>query len=388
MPAADPAARTVGPEGELRVTLAVAGGRVLRCSLTSTRPDVAGGLLQGRKVGEILLAVPRLFSICGASQAAACELALAAAEGAAPTVDLLQRCSAAVAAETLRETARRVLLDWPRALGEAPSAEAIAGARAAAGPTPQSGAVARAVFGVAAADWLAQDTPQALHDWAAGGVTATARYLRAALALPASDSAPVPLLPSPPQAAWLQQVLSAAQADTAFARRPVWQGAPAETGALARGQADPLVAALLQGAMLSTAPGGSRRVARPVARHVARHVARLRELARLLDGHLPVAAGALALSAGQGDGDGLGVGVGWAENARGLLLHHVRVEHGRATLYRIMAPTEWNFHPDGALAAAALGMTAQSEQVLRFRMAQEIDSLDPCVSCEIQISDA
>ena len=49
---------------------------------------------------------------------------------------------------------------------------------------------------------------------------------------------------------------------------------------------------------------------------------------------------------------GDGIGLGWAENARGRLLHLVQLQGGRAALYRIVAPTEWNFHPDGPFAAA------------------------------------
>jgi hypothetical protein len=357
----------MGIEGELRVAVHVASARVAGCTITSTRPDVAGGLLQGRQAGEITRAVPRLFAICGASQGVACELALAAAAGQAIDGALLARSSAAVAAETLRETARRVLLDWPRTLGEAPVAEAITGARAAGGAdiTPaQRDLVAQVLFGEPAVAWLARDTPEALLAWTDAGSTAAARFMRESMREAPAVALEVPLLPSPPAAAWLRELVLTAQADPAFARRPVWHGAAAETGALARWQGDALVAALL-------ASG---------ARVVARHAARLRELARLLTGHQPVAAGALALAAGEG--------LGWADNARGLLVHHARLQDGRATLYRIVAPTEWNFHPAGALAAALDQAAAGDPAVLRRRVARLIDSLDPCVACRIEIDDA
>ena len=53
----------------------------------------------------------------------------------------------------------------------------------------------------------------------------------------------------------------------------------------------------------------------------ARFVARLRELALLLAGRATAAVGAMALPAGGG--------VAWVENARGLLVHQVRLAQDR-----------------------------------------------------------
>ena len=173
----------------------------------------------------------------------------------------------------------------------------------------------------------------------------------------------VPLLAAAPTPGWLAAVGNAAQADPTFARRPLSDGAPAETGALARQQADPLLAAIVHR-----------------SRAQARHLARLRELALLLAGPAPSAAGALALPGG--------LGLGWAENARGRLLHLARVEQGRAVLYRIVAPTEWNFHPQGALARALVGSAAGDAAALQNRVRWLVDSLDPCVDCRVEIEDA
>ena len=41
------------------------------------------------------------------------------------------------------------------------------------------------------------------------------------------------------------------------------------------------------------------------------------------------------------------------DTARGLLLHAVAVDaHGQVADWRILPPTAWNFHPEGAWAAA------------------------------------
>ena len=364
----------MGPEGALRVGLRVDGARVARVRVTSSRPDIARELLSGRGRAEALAMVPRLFSICARSQAAASELACAAAAGERADEDMLARARQSVSAETLRESAWRTLLEWPKAIGELPGEAAIAAARGALTGTSggSGGAIALAAFGNSAEEWLALQTLPALQHWADQGHTATARFVRHALdddAVAGTQSAramaAVPLLATPVQASALAELAQAEDADSGFARRPVWRGAPAETGALARQQSDALMQALLRHCS---------------SRVPARFVARLRELALLLAGRGGAALGATALP----DGSGLA----WVENARGLLMHRLRLAQGRTADYRIVAPTEWNFHPDGALPAALLDTPAHDLGLLRRRTRVLVDSLDPCVACRVEIEDA
>jgi coenzyme F420-reducing hydrogenase alpha subunit len=161
--------------------------------------------------------------------------------------------------------------------------------------------------------------------------------------------------------------------DATFARAPVWDGVPVETGALARQQAHPLVAALRarDGNVVST-----------------RMVARLTELAALLlrlrsdpmsPGEPPAVRG-FAL----GEGEGLAA----VETARGLLLHRVRLAKGSVAAYAIVAPTEWNFHPAGALARGLARLTARSEHALMRHVRIAVQALDPCVACHVEVEHA
>jgi hypothetical protein len=318
--------------------------------------------------------VPRLYSICAQSQAAAAELACCAAAGESVDPSRLARARESVTAETLREAALRTLLEWPKALGEQPGEAAVAAARGAlTAPHGGSGsAISVAAFGTSAEEWLALQTLAELEHWASQGRTATARFVRRALDDDAAPGTPagrartvVPLLPTPAQSSDLAELAQAADADPEFARRPVWRGAPAETGALARLQSDALLQALLQ---------------RGTARVAARFVARLRELALLLAGRGHAALGAVTLA----DGSGLA----WVENARGLLVHRLRLVQGRTAHYRIVAPTEWNFHPAGALPAALCDTPAHDLDALQRRTRLLVDSLDPCVECRVEFEDA
>ncbi len=83
-----------------------------------------------------------------------------------------------------------------------------------------------------------------------------------------------------------------------------------------------------------------------------------------------------------------GVGLGLAETARGLLLHQAHVSDGRVQHYRIVAPTEWNFHPDGALARGLIDRPVHGGAAARRAAALLVQALDPCVSCSIEIADA
>ena len=78
-----------------------------------------------------------------------------------------------------------------------------------------------------------------------------------------------------------------------------------------------------------------------------------------------------------------GRGCGSVQAARGLLVHHVRLEDDRIADLRILAPTEWNFHPDGPLALGLLGIPAGDDLEWRARLL--CLALDPCVACVIRV---
>jgi len=347
----------VGLEGELRVRLGVNAGRVDKVGIESTRPDVAHALLRGRTRTQIAAAVPLLFSICGRSQAAASELACAAATGEPPSAPMRERAAAAVAAEIVREGAWRVLFEWPRWLGETPDAAAVAAVRSASAT-----AIAQAAFGVPATEWLALQSRPELERWAAAGGSASARFIHR-LRDDDDTTSTTPLLDSRSLASDIELLAQALDGDPGFASRPTWHDAPAETGALARLRNDPLVADYIR--------SGS---------HVAaRFVARLREVALLLAQRGTAQVGAVGGQAG---------GIGWVDGARGLLVHRVRFDGPRAERYDIVAPTEWNFHPRGALAVALQDAPAGDLLALRARATRLVNSLDPCVGCRIEFDDA
>jgi hypothetical protein len=173
-----------------------------------------------------------------------------------------------------------------------------------------------------------------------------------------------PLLPSM-DATWFAARLTT---ERRFGDAPTLDGTPAEVGPLAT-QRHPLVADAIAhwGATLAT-----------------------RFLAAALDA--PVVAGRLGRALdGLADDDPIefdlarsGRGAGVVETARGPLAYVVEATDGRVRMLRSVAPTEWNFHPNGAFVAALDAAPGVPDPVLAARLLAA--SFDPCVQLRIDAS--
>ncbi len=358
-------------EGEIRVGIVWDGRNVRGVEIDSTRPHVAGRILAGQHARAAAKVVALLFSICRRSQAIASELACAAAQGMEPTAEQVLAHARVVAVEAVEEYSWRALIDWPHALGERENAGALADIRRALDaasekiPAPARALLEQHVFGMAAERLLAQDL-QGFNRWLRRGDTPAARLFATVRCGQSSFGASeVALMPCSRRDALLRDVAATIGQDENFARTPQWDGQPAETGALARLCEDTLVSDLVK---------RSGRTA------LARFAARLRELAALLTEATTLAVGGMALGPGRG--------LGWLENARGLLVHYVALDGERIETYRIVAPTEWNFHPRGALARGLEQTPAKSESELKRRAMLLVQSLDPCVAAKVEVRHA
>jgi Ni,Fe-hydrogenase I large subunit len=80
--------------------------------------------------------------------------------------------------------------------------------------------------------------------------------------------------------------------------------------------------------------------------------------------------------------------ISWVDTARGLLVHRVALEGDRIAAYRIVAPTEWNFHPDGAFTQGAMALAADDTARLEREVRWLVASLDPCVGVRYEAGHA
>lgn len=336
-------------------------------ALDSTRRDWLPMLAAGRPVADLPALVGALFSLCGHAHRWAAQAAVQAAAGQAPVPDAATR--RAHRAATLKDHLLRLYGDWPRWLPGAPQEPAAALVLRSCplwrdeAPLDQRlaelpGWLACHTLGHPLADVLLDSRADPVAwawDWAAQARTPLARLLdsqrdaqRLATPGPSLD------LLSDPQAT-LPHLAALMQAP-GFAMRPHWQGAVPDTGPWSR-QAAPL----------------------PSANAGDRLVARLIETLRLAgpDGDALLSLGALTL--------GRNEGLAWVEMARGLLVHRVRLDDEgadgpRVADARVLAPTEWNVHPQGQL-AQALALLDPADATAAARLAV---AFDPCVAFEVE----
>jgi [NiFe] hydrogenase assembly HybE family chaperone len=370
--------------GEVVVRVDCAGGRVTRAEAHSRRPRVAGKALPGRTATEAVALVQNLFSICGRAQGVAAAAATDAACGKEPSPALAAARERRLAAEAAHEHFWRVLIDWPGLAGQAPETSTMgairkllapwlhAEAHSALVPVDAIAAQARrSVFACDAQRWLEIASLDRLLAWSEQGETLSARMLVDLVrAGPARGASEVALMEQVDAAALAEVLDPALGAAEDFEATPEWLGEPRETGAIARVQSHPLVAELLA------------RWGRSIA---TRAVARLVDLAQLV----------LVLAGGEDSRPrhgacrlAGGAGLSWVETARGLLVHRAAIAGGRIAGYRIVAPTEWNFHPRGAFVRGALALSPGSREELERDTRQLVASLDPCVAWRVEAGHA
>lgn len=68
-----------------------------------------------------------------------------------------------------------------------------------------------------------------------------------------------------------------------------------------------------------------------------------------------------------------------------MLLHRVEIEKDKVRRFQILAPTEWNFHPRGALFQGLVGLSATDERLLHSKAEMMVMALDPCIGYELRI---
>ena len=440
------------PAGRLQIHLHRQTGG-LGVKIQSSRLTNASRVFIGKDLRATLATLPSLFSVCATAQTVACVAAGEAALGLRPHPRVLATRLLLVDLETVREHLWRLLLDWPRFLGEAPqgpamaqvmaafdqgrraltanadplrpgagletgavradgattadaatppadatappaahtaaptAASAAATADAAAALTALSAIASRQVLGQAPDEWLATvGNLQALRQWARTGDTAAARLIdlvdRQGWA--GLGRSPVAVLP-PLTLAALDARLSGPGAE-AFIAAPLWHGAAAESTPFSRQLNQPLVANLARELGNGLLP----RLAAQLVELSSLLVELPRRLVALTEADpsaevVPARAEPLA-GRHAGAAPSPGIGLAQVHAARGLLVHRLTVEQGRLTDYRILAPTEWNFHPLGAAALGLATLPPADDATLRRLAGLFITALDPCVAYDISIS--
>ena len=369
-------------------SLRVASGAPLPLALQSSRQDWAPRLARGQAVSALPGLMASLFNLCSHAHRLCSQLAIeAASPGLLPAP---QQVAQRLRTETAQEHIRRIGLDWPRLLATEPGPAATAWADAAHAalqrcPLLLPAATLPADPWPATLTWLQDELLQMpphiwqrawnacgadwQNDWSrrhSGWLPSLLRAARAADSAAPLDSATALRAHADADG---QRILCAALAlQPGFALHPLWHGASAHTGSWTRLNDRSADLPLTPWALLGS---------------------RIADLISLCQPDESDQSGAGWLSFGSLR-TGPRQGMAWVEMARGLLVHQVEIDQpagdapARVAACRVLAPTEWNFHPQGVVAQtiAALdgGQPAEdAERRVRLLMA----AFDPCVPFDV-----
>ena len=296
--------------GQIEIAIGRRSDGGLSLAVASRRPQAAS-VLVGKTPEQALKVLPLLFSVCAQGQHVVAQAALAAAGAgvAPPSADQGVRVQRVALVEHLW----RLLLDWPAETDDGAGRMAENKARFAGWfrrlRSDQS-------F-VEIQNDLERQIPE-LRDWAKDGTEIKG-------ADEGCGAAGLPRFPSADDL--LNHLKNVGGLSEDFCVRPNWQGFAVETGSFEAHRSDDSVAEL-------SAAG------RTLA---ARRMARVMALSRLVDELGTGAPAKVTLETRSGQGAMAAI-----ETARGCLVHDVALSDGVISHYAILAPTEWNFHPESA----------------------------------------
>jgi len=374
----------------------------LDATIRSSRPVATSQAFVGKTIEETTANLPAVFSVCATAQACACTSACEAALELPQSRGVVRLRRRLVDAEAVKEHLWRMLLDWPSFLGEPPQRTgmqavmaAYAGLRAelTSGQDPfrpgsdalesdfpavatrldeLAGLSAKYIFRAPAENWLDNmRISKDLLSWADRTDTVAARLMRElqARGWQSAGRNAVAALPRL-SVAELEPLLANSEADR-FVAAPIWRNDPRESSPFTRRRQQALVAALIE-------EHGNGLLPRFVAQLV--ELASVQQSLRSGAGERQVPTGTSAASTR------FGVGIARVAAARGLLVHRVVLDQGRIGEYRILAPTEWNFHPRGVVAQGLSAMPSSDAATLKRLAGLFVTAVDPCVEYHVSVS--
>ncbi|MBT3348346.1 MAG: hypothetical protein HOM84_01380 [Thiotrichales bacterium] len=369
-------------DGAITISLNKAG-----VSIHSNRPIHASNIFEGKTVTETLQTLPLLFSVCGQAQSVAAQRACESIANIIP--DPLQEITREriVAQETIREHCWRILLGWAALVKQTPEQKSMALLLSTqqhylkhinhSKPTDNGNydndsttikrILNKKIFGIPTEEWLSIADISQFEEWLKiKNITVATEMLNFIQQsgwnnLGSCRSQPLPTILS-------SERLTRLMENPLYIEQPLWDGEPCESTPLTRIHS-PLVETLKENYGNGL---------------IVRQVARLAELAQLVIGmdKTPSTVDSTPKNIGE-----IGSGIGRAQAARGELIHHVKIDEkeGKEIIkkYQILAPTEWNFHPEGVVAASLKTLNMKSPTIFE-EATLIIGAIDPCVAYNLK----
>lgn len=393
-------------EGQIDIEIHPGQGYKKKVVIQSSRPVLASKILVGKSPQQALAVIPMLFNICGAAQTRAALASLQ--QGMQIKTDRATEAARdiIVLAENAKEHLLRIFLDWPKLFslemsnanlpylsslvpkfqtalfspGEAFKLDSQLlhhsdnGSEQALSLVHQQITTLEQylevhVFCLPCEQWLAMNDIDQLYQWAKQTDALAANSLETICeqGWSSQGAASCPSLPDL-ESDILSRRLDAENANE-FIRYPDWSGLCYETSCYTRQKNHPVIQSLH---------------AEFYSGLITRWVARLTELARIpqqMNALLkPVEADETEIFHHPDE-----AGVATVEAARGRLIHRAKITGNEITDYQILAPTEWNFHPQGLIKQSLENLIAKDDDELEKLAKLLINTIDPCVGYQLRI---
>lgn len=376
----------VGIAGELLIKLQQKDSKI-DCQIHSTRPTQVSRLFQGKTIAETLSTIPLLFNICSKAQSVTAVRAIESATNCSVSPHTESIREALITLESLREQCLRIAIDWPAYIQENTDKKMLSYLglninQLIQSLNPQqtlsyqanvsteiktqnnwselSSLLSNSIFAMKAEQWrssisLEHQTEQ-INKWAEKKQTQAARFIhwlnqKDWKEAGASKIKPLPMIKDEE----LLTVLKEQQ--QSFTALPDWKNQTYELSWFNKQH---------------TENNGI----------YSRMLARLIEIADLiikLDAFFNKNKTLIAPRCSA-------AGMAHTHAARGRLSHYVELENGIINNLLILAPTEWNFHPQGVAQDSLCNLQASPENEIRQQAELLIHAIDPCVSYQLNIT--
>jgi len=389
-------------EGSIQINLDCKNRRKLKANCLSSRPVNAVSVFQNKSITETLETLPMLFSVCSTAQARAAFLAWnEAIDFKLPDV-INNSQEILLLLETFREHVWQILINWPQLIEREANVTTLAKFSQlllqiknelfvnGKGFTPTlvcqvnrslllkfikqlNDFLSESIFNHDVNDWLDQIQNNGLTNWINNVNTPASNMLEYIIShnwqsLGETEIAHLPYLEK-----YQWETFFADQQQWSFIKTPTWKQQPLQTSVFTRclnsNKFTHLLELKSQGLL-------------------ARYLSRLLELASLSSQLTTLVnkleSGVFKLNYNHFINSS-GVGLSVVEAARGKLVHWLKLNNGKIKQYRILAPTEWNFHPDGVAVKGLETLSTDNKEILQQQAKLWLSAIDPCVNYQLDI---
>ena len=387
-------------EGSIQINLDCKNKNKLRVDCVSSRPVNAACVFENKPITETLETLPMLFSVCSTAQARAAFLAWKDAIGFIVPEAVNDSQKILLLLETLREHVWQIVINWPQLIDRESNINTVTKFSQllikirkdlfveGKGFTPNlvclvnkpqlllyiqqlQDILSEYIFKLDVKDWLVMFENKGLDNWISTFNTPATKMLEYIIdknwqSLGSTEISPLPLLE---KNQW--KTFFADQQQWDLIKKPTWHQQCFQTSVLTR---------CLNNKRLNQLSGVKTQGL------LSRYLSRLLELASipaqltsLVDGLEP---GVFKLKFTQTtSGEGLSV----VDAARGTLVHWLKIQDEVVIHYRILAPTEWNFHPNGVAVKGLETLSADNKEILQQQAKLWLNAIDPCVKYQLEI---